>query len=126
MFASAPSAASRPSLRFSAAVDTHSRPTIWPLLALARADIIGKGPAQVPLDVTILDHLARRIAGMEINEPIATSTTQLAIGGAEVMAALGIPPGKAVGEKLKELLELVTEQPELNTREALMAALVQP
>lgn len=102
------------------------RGNVEPLLALARADIIGKGPAQVPLDVTILDHLAGRIASMEISEPIATSTTQLAIGGAEVMAALGIPPGKAVGDKLKGLLELVTEQPELNTREALLAALVQP
>lgn len=99
------------------------RDNVAPLLALARADIIGKGPAQVPLDVTVLDHLAERIATMEISEPIATNTTQLAIGGGDVMAALGIPPGRAVGEKLKELLELVTEQPELNTREGLLMAL---
>jgi tRNA nucleotidyltransferase (CCA-adding enzyme) len=96
------------------------------LMALARADILGKGPAEVPLDVTLLDHLAERIAGMEIGEPIATSTTQLAINGGDVMAALGIPPGKAVGDKLRELLDLVTEQPELNTREALLEALGQP
>ncbi len=93
------------------------------MLALARADIIGKGPAQVPLDVTVLDHLAERIATMQISEPIAESTTELAVNGQDVMTALGISPGRAVGEKLRELLELVTDQPELNTRDALLARL---
>ncbi len=43
----------------------------------------------------------------------------LAIGGRELMA-LGYT-GSAIGEKLKELLELVMENPQLNTREELLA-----
>lgn len=40
-----------------------------------------------------------------------------------VMTALDIKPGKQVGEALKMLLECVTETPELNTREGLLAVL---
>lgn len=105
-------------------VRSVGRNNVASLLALARADIIGKGPAEVPLDATVLDHLAERLATMEIREPIATNAAQLAIGGNDVMVTLGIPPGRAVGEKLRELLDLVTEDPQLNTREALLAALV--
>lgn len=43
----------------------------------------------------------------------------LAIGGKELMA-LGYT-GSAIGEKLRELLELVMENPQLNTREELLA-----
>lgn len=54
---------------------------------------------------------------------MATKTTALAIGGADVMTALGIGPGPQVGQELRRLLELVTETPEMNTREGLLAAL---
>ena len=36
------------------------------------------------------------------------------------MIALGMQPGKKLGETLKKLLELVLEQPELNTKEKLI------
>jgi tRNA nucleotidyltransferase (CCA-adding enzyme) len=91
---------------------------------LGRADIAGKG---VPLDVrsSALDELEERIRTMTINQPIATSTSALAISGKDVMAALSIGPGPRVGEEMRRLLELVTEEPERNTREGLLAALVQ-
>jgi hypothetical protein len=39
------------------------------------------------------------------------------------MRELGIGPGKRVGDELKRLLELVTDDPGLNEREELLARL---
>jgi tRNA nucleotidyltransferase (CCA-adding enzyme) len=47
----------------------------------------------------------------------------LAIDGYDIMKALNLPPGKEVGKKLKELLELVLEDPTLNEKEKLMTIL---
>jgi tRNA nucleotidyltransferase (CCA-adding enzyme) len=96
---------------------------VAPLLQLARADVAGKGPAAIEMRTDALDELERRISEMEIRAPIVTSTTALAINGGDVMAELGIGPGKQVGEALKMLLECVTEAPELNTRDSLLAVL---
>jgi tRNA nucleotidyltransferase (CCA-adding enzyme) len=102
------------------------RDNVDQLLALARADILGKGPAQVPLDVTTLDHLAERLATVQISLlSIVQSTTELAISGRDVMQEWGIGPGPQIGAALRELLELVTDRPELNEREALLTELRQ-
>jgi tRNA nucleotidyltransferase (CCA-adding enzyme) len=93
---------------------------VAPLLQLGRADIAGKGQAAVEIRTDALDELERRIAEMEIRAPIVTNTAALAINGADVMTALGIPPGKRVGEVLRALLEAVTDEPDLNTRERLL------
>jgi tRNA nucleotidyltransferase (CCA-adding enzyme) len=97
---------------------------VAPLLQLGRADIAGKGQATIAMRADVLDELERRIAEMEIKAPIVTNTAALAINGADVMAALDIPAGKRVGDALRHLLELVTEDPELNTRERLLQSLV--
>ena len=47
------------------------------------------------------------------------SLRSLAITGKDLIDA-GMEPGKEIGEKLNELLELVIENPELNTKEMLM------
>jgi len=47
----------------------------------------------------------------------------LAVDGCDVMKALGIGPGPAVGEALEALLEEVLEEPGGNTRERLLARL---
>jgi tRNA nucleotidyltransferase (CCA-adding enzyme) len=93
------------------------------LLSLARADIAGKGPAEEPRDTSTIDELEERLGKLQVEEKIPTSTTQLAINGVDIMEHLGIDPGPAVGEHLKRLLELVTDDPTLNTREALLATL---
>jgi len=93
------------------------------LCQLGRADIAGKGTALLDGRLSTLDELESRIANMQINAPIATSTNALAINGGDVMRELGIGPGKAVGDVLRALLEVVTDAPELNERDALIAKL---
>lgn len=50
------------------------------------------------------------------------SLKDLAVNGRDLLEA-GVAPGKEIGEKLHELLELVLEEPELNTKEKLLARL---
>jgi len=90
------------------------------LCILARADIAGKGNAYAELEPKVIDELENRIADMRITETIPTSTSVLAINGRDVMERLGIDPGPRVGQILLALLEAVTEEPELNTRDWLL------
>jgi tRNA nucleotidyltransferase (CCA-adding enzyme) len=54
---------------------------------------------------------------------MVTKTPDLAIDGHKAMQSLGISSGPEVGNILKELMEKVTDEPELNTEEALIALL---
>lgn len=97
---------------------------IYPLLELAAADAVGKGNAQVTgCGVEFLRELRERIVTMGNESPVVTRESQLAINGNDVMMALGIGPGPAVGAKLRELLEMVTDDPGMNSREALLGVL---
>jgi hypothetical protein len=51
---------------------------------------------------------------------VALSTRDLAVDGAALMAHLGIPPSRRLGELLMQLLERVTDDPALNERDALL------
>jgi tRNA nucleotidyltransferase (CCA-adding enzyme) len=50
----------------------------------------------------------------------------LALGGADVMRILGVPPGPAIGRAIARLLDRVLEDPALNTPEALERLLRDP
>ena len=50
------------------------------------------------------------------------SLSDLAVNGSDLIKA-GISPGPALGEKLRELLDLVLEDPECNTKEYLLSRL---
>ena len=50
------------------------------------------------------------------------SIKDLAVDGSDLLTA-GVPQGRAIGEKLHALLELVLEDPECNTREYLLSQL---
>jgi tRNA nucleotidyltransferase (CCA-adding enzyme) len=93
------------------------------LVTLARADIAGKGSALTPLEVSVIDHLEERVRNMKDTEVIPTSTSVLAVNGKDVMEVLGIAPGPIVGKVLNKLLEIVTDNPDLNTRESLLKVL---
>lgn len=90
------------------------------LCTLARADIAGKGSARVELEPATINDLEARVASMRLTEVIPTSTKVLVINGHDVMTHLGLSPGPAIGKVLASLLESVTDDPELNTREKLL------
>ena len=56
-------------------------------------------------------------------EQFAKKTHDLAVDGHKVMDVLDLSPGPEVGGILEELMELVTEDPDLNNKEALIAQL---
>ena len=62
--------------------------------------------------------VARGAASLAAGEPLAAG--ELAIGGGDVMAALGIGPGRRVGEVIAAVMERVLDEPGLNTRERLI------
>ena len=94
-------------------------PEIDPLLRLARADALAKGR---PVDDVLagLDELRARVE-RALATGAALSTRDLAVKGEDVMARLGIPPSRRVGDILRALLEQVIEDPALNERERLLA-----
>lgn len=88
------------------------------LLALGRADAIGKGrPIQGELEN--LDELRLRIEKV-LDEGSALSTKDLLVDGKDIMTRLGIPPSRFVGQVLEALLQRVLEEPALNERETLL------
>jgi tRNA nucleotidyltransferase (CCA-adding enzyme) len=88
------------------------------LLALARADALGKG-RPVDEELAALERLRERYAA-QILAQNALTTRDLAISGHDVMQRLGIAPGRVIGQVLERLLERVIEDPSLNEREALL------
>ena len=92
------------------------------VLELARADAAGKCCAKVEIGVGNLNEFEIMISKLNVT-PIVTNTTQLAVDGNDVMNVLNVKPGREIGEALRMLLEVVTEYPELNTREKLLEIL---
>jgi putative nucleotidyltransferase with HDIG domain len=91
------------------------------LFDLRIADYLGNGlRAGFP---SYLEEMRARIERV-IAASSALSVTDLAIDGRDVMRALGVPPGRVVGETLARLLDEVLERPEDNRREHLLERLV--
>ncbi len=89
------------------------------LYVLNEADVRAKG-RDFESDLEALAKLKAHVAKM-IAEGAALSTRDLAIDGHDLMQELQIKPGRIIGEILSALLEAVTNDPVLNTREALLA-----
>jgi len=84
------------------------------------ADFLGNGLRQgFP---SYLEEMKNRIEDI-LKKDSALTVNDLAVDGNDVMRELGIGPDKRVGILLKELLELVLDHPELNTREELLSRL---
>jgi len=93
------------------------RENIDDLLALREFDGLSRGEKRtLEQNRMIRDRMARILAS-----DAAFKVKDLAIGGADVMDALGIGEGPEVGEILRTLLESVLERPELNNRDSLIA-----
>ncbi|GEJ57153.1 CCA tRNA nucleotidyltransferase [Anaeromyxobacter diazotrophicus] len=99
------------------------RERLAPLLALWEADAsAARPPARSRRELATLRALRARIARVERTRPPLTSA-ELALDGRAVMEALGLAPGREVGEALRHLLERALEDPGLNTAEALTSEL---
>ena len=90
------------------------------LLSFRRADLLAHGLKDQKLK--LLSELEKRVEGLR-ERPLVERTCDLAIDGYEVMEVLGLNPGPEVGEALEVLMEKVTDHPELNTQERLIALL---
>lgn len=88
------------------------------LFALREGDVRARGRGESP--GVELDELKARIAA-EIEKESALSVGDLAVGGADVMEVLGVPPGRIIGDVLKRLLERVLDDDTLNQKETLRA-----
>jgi tRNA nucleotidyltransferase (CCA-adding enzyme) len=90
-----------------------------PLYSLGRADVLAKGkdPTDDLARLAALEgHAARLLAA-----GAALGQKDLAIGGRDLMNELSLPPGRAIGDLLRAILEEVVERPDLNDREKLIA-----
>jgi len=90
------------------------------LFALRAGDVAGRGFGEDP-EVEIKE-LRERVATVAAADAVL-KVTDLAIGGADVMRVLGVPPSRLVGEVLEKLLERVIDDPSLNEKEKLEALL---
>jgi tRNA nucleotidyltransferase (CCA-adding enzyme) len=83
------------------------------LYELGLADALGKG-REVPEDIASLQRLRARVDDV-LAKGAAFSARDLALDGRELMSQLALSPGPAVGRILAHLVEVVTDDPELNT-----------
>jgi tRNA nucleotidyltransferase (CCA-adding enzyme) len=82
------------------------------LYVLCRADILAKGREHEG-DLENLEGLKRHAARV-VASGAAFGLKDLALDGRTLMAELGLPPGRQVGDLLRQLLEDVIENPGLN------------
>jgi tRNA nucleotidyltransferase (CCA-adding enzyme) len=85
------------------------------ILDLREADRLGSGAHKTSWR---LEEFKQRMIE-QLNQPL--DVTDLAINGTDLMEQLELKPGPILGKLLHELFELVMEEPELNTREQLLA-----
>ncbi|WP_437533078.1 HD domain-containing protein [Sorangium sp. So ce726] len=90
------------------------------LYEIGFADALGKG-REATEDIATIGRLRERVEAL-LAAGAALSAKDLAVNGNRLMKELGIPPSRLVGELLERLVELVTEEPEANTPERLLAA----
>ena len=88
------------------------------LFALRRADNIGSG-ARSPR-MYALDRLWERVES-EIQAQNAFSVRDLKVNGNDLIAEFALKEGPVIGRVLNALFERVLDEPELNTRETLLA-----
>jgi len=87
------------------------------LFALREADNIGSG---VPAAAGNLAALRQRTA-VELASNLVLDRAGLAIDGNDLITALGLAPGPAIGRVLDRLVEKVVAEPQLNERGTLLA-----
>lgn len=93
------------------------------LLKIVRADTLAKSEFAIGLLMPEIDCLEELYAEI-LRDRDCTSLKDLAVNGKDLIAA-GMKPGKELGKTLENLLQTVLEHPEKNTRETLLALVLQ-
>ena len=88
------------------------------LYEIGFADARGKG-RDASADIHAIEQLRARVEAL-LAAGAALSARDLAVNGKDLMTELSIPPGRIIGVLLERLVELVTEDPDANTRERLL------
>ncbi|MBX3227710.1 MAG: HD domain-containing protein [Labilithrix sp.] len=96
------------------------RDRIPDLVALSEADLRGKGPEIDPAILLPLQALEAHVERI-LAEGAALSASDLALDGNVLIKELALTPGRIIGEILAHLLEEVTNDPGLNTKDNLLA-----
>lgn len=92
---------------------------VFPLLfEVKRADILAQSEYQREEKLERLEKW-RQLYLQILEKKQCVSLKTLAVTGSDLIA-MGMKPGRAIGEMLNQLLELVLEKPERNTREILL------
>lgn len=91
------------------------------IFAVKRADIRAQSDYKKEEKLRYVDDY-EAVYRQIIEQKQCLSIKDLAVDGSDLLAA-GVPQGRAVGEKLQALLELVLEDPGRNTREYLLSQL---
>ncbi len=89
---------------------------IFDLIELRRADTLAQGMGQNP--DTVDDYLIK--VEEEIRKKNAFTIRDLQINGNDIKESLGLTEGPIVGDILKELLDMVLDEPENNDRDKLI------
>ena len=87
-------------------------------MEVRRADVLAQSEYQRAEKLKNLDEVEQTYAEI-IEKGQCVSLKELAVTGRDLIRA-GMKPGKEIGEKLNELLNLVIENPEMNTKEILL------
>ena len=95
---------------------------IMDLMRFRRADIFAHGLDNQ--ETILLNELEGRIKG-QMQSSVPIKTQDLAINGHKVMETLRLSAGPEVGRILRELMEKVIDNPELNTKSRLITILEQ-
>lgn len=93
-------------------------------LKLRRADIMAQNPAVQEEKLKALSE-TQRLYQKILDSQNCLSLKDLAVTGKDLIEA-GIRPGPELGKTLNELLELVIEHPEYNTKESLLKRIIPP
>jgi len=88
------------------------------LFSIKRADTLAKSAYKQEEKLNAITQYETIYEGV-VEKQQCLSIKELAVTGADLIA-LGMTQGKAIGETLKQLLEMVLEEPELNTKEKLI------
>lgn len=89
------------------------------LFAVKRADILGQSDYRREEKLRYVDGYEKLYREISRKRQCLT-VRDLAVDGKDLIG-IGMQPGREIGEMLKQLLEIVLEQPEKNTKEQLLA-----